>query len=43
MEIRCERPKMELLHGHDYEEGKERVEDYKRVTSTMAKRSDVSI
>jgi hypothetical protein len=25
MGIRCKRPKLELLHGPDYEEGKERV------------------
>ena len=25
---RCKRPKLELLHGQDYEEGKERVENY---------------
>jgi len=27
--VRCKRPKLELLHGEDYEEGKERVENYK--------------
>ncbi len=43
MGIRCKRPKLELLHGPDYEEGKERVEDYKRVASALKKRSDVSI
>jgi hypothetical protein len=26
MGIRCKRPKLELLHGSDYEEGKDRVE-----------------
>jgi hypothetical protein len=29
--IRCKRPKLELLHGEDYKEGKRRVEDYKHV------------
>ena len=37
--IRCKRPKLELLHdGEDYEEGKERVENYKQVTSALKKR-----
>ena len=31
MGIRCKRPKLELLHGSDYQEGRKRVEDYKRV------------
>ena len=43
MGIRCKRPKLELLHGPDYEEGRKRVEDYKRVASALKKRSDVSI
>ncbi|MGH9982346.1 MAG: hypothetical protein ACRD8W_00125 [Nitrososphaeraceae archaeon] len=29
MRIRCKRPKLELLHGPDYEEGKKRVDNYK--------------
>ena len=29
--IRCKRPKLELLHGGDYEEGRELVENYKQV------------
>ena len=33
----------ELLHGFDYQEGRKRVEDYKRVASALKKRSDVSI
>ena len=41
--VRCKRPKLELLHGKDYEEGKKRVGDYKRVASALKKRSDVSI
>ena len=36
--IRCKRPKLELLHGDDYEEGKERVENYKQVASALKKR-----
>ena len=37
--IRCKRPKLELLHdGEDYQEGKERVENYKQVTSALKKR-----
>ncbi|MGB8025615.1 MAG: hypothetical protein WCF06_15025 [Nitrososphaeraceae archaeon] len=24
--IRCKRPKLEMLHGNDYEEGKEKVD-----------------
>ena len=43
MGIRCKRPKLELLHGPDYEEGRERVENYKQVASALKKRSDVSI
>ena len=36
--IRCKRPKLELLHGEDYEKGKERVENYKQVASALKKR-----
>jgi hypothetical protein len=37
--VRCKRPKLELLHdGEDYEEGKERVENYKHVASALKKR-----
>ena len=43
MGIRCKRPKLELLHGLDYEEGRERVENYKQVASALKKRSHVSI
>ena len=43
MGIRCKRPKLELLHESDYEEGKERVENYKHVASALKKKSDVSI
>ena len=38
MGIRCKRPKLELLHGEDYEEGKERVENYKQIASALKKR-----
>ena len=33
MGIRCKRPKLELLHGEDYEQGKKRVDNYKHVAS----------
>jgi transposase len=36
--IRCKRPKLELLHGEDYEEGKELVENYKQIASALKKR-----
>ena len=36
--VRCKRPKLELLHGQDYEEGKERVENYKQVASALKKK-----
>jgi hypothetical protein len=36
--VRCKRPKLELLHGEDYEEGKERVENYKQIASALKKR-----
>jgi hypothetical protein len=41
--VRCKRPKLELLHGRDYEEGKKRVEDYKHVARALKKSSDVGI
>ena len=41
--VRCKRPKLELLHGKDYEKGKKTVEDYKHVALALKKRSDVSI
>jgi hypothetical protein len=43
MGIRCKRPKLELLHGLDYQEEKERIDNYKHVASALKKRSDVSI
>jgi transposase len=36
--IQCKRPKLELLHGEDYKEGKERVENYKQIASALKKR-----
>ena len=30
MGIRCKRPKLELEHGPDYEEGKKKVKNYKK-------------
>lgn len=41
--VRCKKPKLELLHGKDYEEGKKRVENYKHVAAALKKRSNVSI
>jgi transposase len=38
MGIRCKRPKLELLHGPDYKEGKERVENYKHAATALKKR-----
>lgn len=38
MGIRCKRPKLELEHGTDYEEGKEKVENYKQVSLALKKR-----
>jgi hypothetical protein len=38
MGIRCKRPKLELLHGSDYQEGRKWVEDYKRVASARKKK-----
>jgi hypothetical protein len=40
MGIRCKRPKLELEYdnGPDYEEGKKKVQNYKRVASALKKR-----
>jgi hypothetical protein len=38
MGIRCKRPKLELEHGSDYEEGKKQVKNYKQVASALKKR-----
>ncbi len=37
--IRCKRPKLELLPGKDYEEGKKRIENYKHVATVLKERS----
>ena len=39
--IRCKRPKLELLHDgeeEDYEEGKQRIENFKQIASALKKR-----
>ena len=36
--IQCKRPKLELLHGNDYEHGKKQVENYKHVACALKKR-----
>lgn len=41
--VRCKKPKLELLHGKDYEEGKKRIENYKHVAAALKKRSNVSV
>ena len=38
MGIRCKRPKLELEHGADYEEGKKKIKNYKQVASALKKR-----
>jgi putative transposase len=38
MGIVCKRPKLELEHGPDYEEGKRQVKNYKKVASALKKR-----
>jgi transposase len=38
MGIRCKRPKLELEHGADYDEGKKQVNNYKQVASALKKR-----
>src|SRR5215510_4725775 len=38
MGIVCKRPKLELEHGVDYEEGKKKVKNYKQVASALKKR-----
>jgi transposase len=43
MGIRCKRPKLELVHGPDYKEGKERVRRYKQVSSALKKKSNAGI
>ncbi len=36
--IRCKRPKLELEHGADYEDGKRKIKNYKKVASALKKR-----
>jgi transposase len=36
--IRCKRPKLELEHGADYEEGKKQIKNYKQIASASKKR-----
>jgi transposase len=38
MGIRCKRPKLELEHGPDYDEGKKQVQNYKQIASALKKR-----
>ncbi len=38
MGIRCKRPKLELEHGPDYDEGKKQVKNYKQIASALKKR-----
>jgi len=38
MGIRCKRPKLELEHGPDYDEGKKQVKNYKKIASALKKR-----
>ena len=39
--IQCKRPKLELLHGNDYEERKQPIENYKHVASALKKKGVV--
>jgi transposase len=39
--VRCKRPKLELIHEEDYEEGKERMQNYKQVASALKKRKSL--
>src|SRR6476661_30867 len=41
--IRCKRPKLELLHGEDYEEGKEKVQNYKQACSNSFEKKEVIV
>jgi hypothetical protein len=39
MNIGCKRPKLELEHGPDYDDGKKKVKDYyKQIASALKKR-----
>ena len=43
MDIVCKKPKPELEHGADYNEGKLKVQNYKKVASAHKKKSDACI
>ena len=44
MGIGCKRPKLELEHGPDYDDGKEESKELlKQIASVLKKESDVSI
>ena len=36
--VRCKKQKKKLLHAEDYEEGKEKVQNYKQIASALKKR-----
>ena len=38
MGIRCKRPKLELEHGTDYDDGKKKVKNYKQIASDLKKK-----
>ncbi len=38
MGIICKRPKLELEHGPDYDDGKKKVKNYKQIASALKKR-----
>lgn len=38
MGIGCKRPKLELEHGPDYDDGKKKVKNYKQIASALKKR-----
>lgn len=38
MDIKCKRPKLELEHGPDYDDGKKKVKNYKQIASALKKR-----
>ncbi len=38
MDIKYKRPKLELEHGPDYDDGKKKVKNYKQIASALKKR-----
>jgi transposase len=38
MGIRCKRPKLELEHGPDYDDGKKKIKNYKQIALALKKR-----